>query len=106
MGISREALRKKTKSMVNNDVIIPWRLCVAGGWLDQPWVSEVTKGGVVVMNVAHHNGFKNRSGLATSSRSTALKLWGRGNVPRHLENEEIAKLVFGAENPPGTKYGV
>ena len=103
---NQNATRKEKVSTVNADEDIPWRLCMGGGWLDQPWVSKVMGGGVIVMNVAHHPRFKNRSGLATSSRSTVLKLWENGKVPSHLGNAEIAKLVFGAENPPGTKYGM
>lgn len=86
--------------------MFPWRLCISGGWLDQPWVSKVMRGGVIVMNVGHHPEFKNAAGLATSSRNVALKLWSNGKIPGHLNNEEVAKLVFGAENPPGTKYGM
>jgi hypothetical protein len=46
--------------------------------------------------------FNGRSGLATSSRNLGIRIWGDmypdGNP---LEN---AKILFGAENPPGTQY--
>jgi hypothetical protein len=46
--------------------------------------------------------FNDRSGLATSSRKVGIKIWG----DRYPEGdaEENAKLLFGAENPPGKKY--
>eukprot|EP01050_Picozoa_sp_SAG11_P012080 SAG11_NODE_1320_length_5208_cov_5.188687_7_plen_260_part_00 len=47
----------------------PWRICLAGGWLDQPWVSQITPGPVIVVNVHPHDQFKTRSGLATSTRT-------------------------------------
>jgi hypothetical protein len=46
--------------------------------------------------------FNNRSGLATSSRDVGIKIWG----DRYPDGDPIqnAKILFGAENPPGTKY--
>jgi len=46
--------------------------------------------------------FNDRSGLATSSRKAGIELWGdRYPVGDHQRN---AKLLFGAENPPGKEY--
>ena len=28
----------------------PFRICLAGGWLDQPWMSKIAPGPVVVLN--------------------------------------------------------
>ena len=80
----------------------PYRLCLAGGWIDQPWVSEIHPGSVVVAQIWPTMDFDYRSGLATSSRDCAIKLWGS----RYPDGDplENAKLLFGAENPPGTKY--
>lgn len=47
----------------------PWRICLAGGWLDQPWVSQICPGSCIVVNVHPHEQFKTRSGLATSTRT-------------------------------------
>ena len=46
--------------------------------------------------------FNDRSGLATSSRKVGIKIWG----DRYPDGdpEENAKILFGAENPPGKKY--
>jgi hypothetical protein len=46
--------------------------------------------------------FNNRSGLATSSREIGIRIWG----DRYPEGDplENAKILFGAENPPGKDY--
>eukprot|EP00656_Telonema_subtile_P039845 TRINITY_DN44928_c0_g1_i2.p1 TRINITY_DN44928_c0_g1~~TRINITY_DN44928_c0_g1_i2.p1 ORF type:complete len:262 (+),score=51.25 TRINITY_DN44928_c0_g1_i2:175-960(+) len=36
----------------------PWRVCLAGGWLDQPWVSSISPGSTIVVNVKAHPKFK------------------------------------------------
>ncbi|MCX6224953.1 MAG: hypothetical protein NTV01_09450 [Bacteroidia bacterium] len=74
----------------------PYRICIAGGWMDQPWVSEVHPGSVVVAQIWPTIDFNDRSGMATSSRRVAIELWGnqlpKGNPLRN------AQLLFGAEN--------
>lgn len=81
---------------------LPYRLCLAGGWVDQPWVSTVHPGFVVVAQIWPTMNFNDRSGLATSSRKVALELWG-DRIPAG-DPVRNALLLFGAENPPGTKY--
>jgi hypothetical protein len=80
----------------------PYRLCLAGGWMDQPWVSEVHPGPVVVAQIRPTIDFNDRSGLATSSRNIGIRLWG-DRYPEG-DHEHNARLLFGAENPPGKKY--
>lgn len=81
---------------------MPFRVCLAGGWMDQPWVSEIAPGSVVVARLHPTMTFMDRAGMATSTRRAAQKFWS-GRFPDRGD-EEIAKLLFGAENPPGTKY--
>jgi len=82
----------------------PWRICLAGGWLDQPWVSSVFPGSVIVVNIKPHPMFKVRSGLATSTRQAGIKLWGRGlKPPKDTPPLLLARMLFGAENPPGVQ---
>jgi len=80
----------------------PYRLCIAGGWIDQPWVSEIHSGSVVVAQIWPTMDFNDRSGLATSSRSVGIKLWG-DRYPDG-DHEQNARMLFGAENPPGKEY--
>jgi cytidyltransferase-like protein len=100
--IPEEGLPARSSSQSKKDLKLPYRLCLAGGWLDQPWVSEVHSGPCVVAQVWPDYDFNDRSGMATSSRKIAMELWGN-KIP---EGDQIrnAKLLFGAENPPGSEY--
>jgi cytidyltransferase-like protein len=100
--IPEPGLPARSSSGTKRDMRFPYRLCLAGGWIDQPWVSEIHSGSVVVAQIWPTMDFNNRSGLATSSRDFGIKIWGdRYPDGNPLEN---AKILFGAENPPGTKY--
>ncbi|HLN56591.1 MAG TPA: adenylyltransferase/cytidyltransferase family protein [Bacteroidales bacterium] len=100
--IPEPGLPERSSSGTKRNMRFPYRLCLAGGWLDQPWVSKVYPGPVIVAQIWPTMEFDNRSGLATSSREVAIRLWGDrypdGNAA------ENARLLFGAENPPGREY--
>lgn len=100
--IPEPGLPDRSSSGIKRDLQFPYRICIAGGWMDQPWVSEVYPGSVVVVQIWPTIEFNDRAGMATSSRKIALELWGE-KIP---EGDPIrnAKLLFGAENPPGSKY--
>jgi cytidyltransferase-like protein len=100
--IPEPGLPARSSSETKREMRFPYRLCLAGGWIDQPWVSEIYPGSVVVAQIWPTMDFNNRSGLATSSRELAIKIWG----DRYPEGDPVqnAKILFGAENPPGTKY--
>jgi cytidyltransferase-like protein len=100
--IPEPGLPERSSSGTKRNMRFPYRLCLAGGWLDQPWVSEVFPGPVIVAQIWPETDFDNRSGLATSSREVALKLWGN----RYPDGDPLtnARLLFGAENPPGSRY--
>jgi cytidyltransferase-like protein len=100
--IPEPGLPPRSSSGTKRDLQFPYRICIAGGWMDQPWVSEIYPGSVVVAQLWPTIEFNGRAGMATSSREVALELWG-GKIPKGdpLSN---AKLLFGAENPPGCSY--
>jgi cytidyltransferase-like protein len=100
--IPEEGLPVRSSSGTKKELRFPYRLCLAGGWMDQPWVSEVYPGSAVVAQIWPTLDFNMRSGLATSSRDVGIKIWG----DRYPDGDPIqnAKILFGAENPPGTKY--
>ena len=80
---------------------IPYRVEICGGWLDQPSVNSLCSGSVITMSIEPTIEFNDKSGMATSSRKTAIKMW-QTHIP--LGNrEELAKLLFCVENPPGSK---
>jgi cytidyltransferase-like protein len=80
---------------------MPYRIDVAGGWLDQPWVSEKYPGPVITISLEPEVEFNERSGMATSTRNKALDLWGP-RLPAG-DPERLAKILFAVDNPPGTK---
>lgn len=100
--IPETGLPARSSSQSKKDLKFPYRLCLAGGWMDQPWVSAIHPGACVVAQIWPDYDFNDRSGMATSSRKVARELWG-DNFPQG-DQVRNAKLLFGAENPPGSEY--
>lgn len=100
--IPEPGLPVRSSSATKREMRFPYRICIAGGWMDQPWVSRIYPGSAIVAQLWPTIDFNDRSGMATSSRKIALELWG-GKIPEGdpLRN---ARLLFGAENPPDSKY--
>ncbi|USO00359.1 MAG: adenylyltransferase/cytidyltransferase family protein [Phycisphaeraceae bacterium] len=80
--------------------VVPYRLDLAGGWLDQPYVSALCPGPVVNISLEPTHEFNQRSGMASSTRKAAIGLWGP-RLPAD-DREKLAKTIFAVENPPGT----
>ncbi len=80
---------------------IPFRIDVAGGWLDQPFVSKYYPGPVITISLEPTVDFNDRSGMASSTRRSAIDLWGP-RLPAG-DPEKLAKILFCYDNPPGTK---
>jgi hypothetical protein len=80
---------------------IPYRIDLAGGWLDQPFVSKHYPGSVVTISIEPIIEFNERSGMASSTRRAAIDLWGPRIPPGDYEKH--AKTLFCYDNPPGTK---
>jgi cytidyltransferase-like protein len=80
---------------------IPYRIDLAGGWLDQPFVSRFYPGAVLTVSIEPTIEFNERSGMASSTRRKAIDLWGprlpAGNC------EKLARILFAYDNPPGTR---
>jgi len=91
---STTALRQECK--------IPYRIDLAGGWIDQPYVSRYASGSVITICIEPDYEFNDRSGMSTSSRKKAIELW-HTDIPDG-DKEKLAKTLFCFENPPGTKY--
>jgi cytidyltransferase-like protein len=100
--IPEPGLPARSSSETKKVLRFPYRLCLAGGWMDQPWVSGINPGPVVVAQIWPELDFNDRSGLATSSRNAGIQIWGDKYPDGN--HEQNAKLLFGAENPPGKKY--
>lgn len=78
---------------------IPHRLALAGGWIDQPFVSKLNPeppGSMVVVSLEPNIWLMDRCGMASGTRKVALQIWGR-----ELPNRPPADLVrelYRAEN--------
>lgn len=81
---------------------IPFRIDLAGGWLDQPFVSTHYPGSVLTLSIEPTVEFNERSGMASSTRNTAIELWGTRLPLAPLE--KTARMLFCCDNPPGTKH--
>jgi len=80
---------------------IPYRIDLAGGWLDQPWVSKYYPGPVITISIEPTIEFNDRSGMSTSTRKKAVELW-QHQIPEG-DKEKLAKILFSYENSPGKK---
>ena len=83
------------------DVIgaVPYRLALAGGWIDQPFVSRHNPdapGSMVVVGVEPTFWYLERAGIATGTRKIALELWN-GTLPDRPP-AELVKELYAAEN--------
>ena len=81
-----------------SDVIsqIPYRLALAGGWIDQPFVSRYDPdppGSMVVVSVEPVNHYMDRSGIATSTRKVAIRRWG-GRLPDGDPTQLMRELYY------------
>ncbi len=94
-------LTARSTTALRNVCTIPYRIDIAGGWLDQPWVSKHYPGAVITVSIEPTVEFNERSGMASSTRRKAIELWGP-RLPSG-DYEKLAKILFCYDNPPGTK---
>jgi cytidyltransferase-like protein len=100
--LPHENLPWRSTTSLRENCRIPYRIDLAGGWLDQRMVSLLYPGPVLTVSVEPDYEFNDRSGMATSSRKKAIELWYVG-IPAG-NRETLAKTLFCFENPPGTEY--
>jgi hypothetical protein len=88
---------------------LPYRLALAGGWIDQPFVSRLDPqppGSMVVAGLQPTFRFMERAGMATSTRNVASRLWnGRlpDRAPADLVRELYAEENRGRGDPSGSQ---
>ena len=100
--LPHSGLPTRSTTMLRRECRIPYRIDLAGGWLDQPFVSSCYPGPVLTISIEPEYEFNDRSGMSTSSRKKAIELW-QTDIPEG-DKEKLAKTLFCFENPPGTKY--
>ena len=89
---STTSLRKGVKSH------LPYRVDIAGTWIDQPYVSEHGAGWALTVSIEPTEEFMERGGMSTSTRNAARKIWPY-ELPNYNE-EMMARLLFCFENDP------
>ena len=80
---------------------MPYRIDLAGTWIDQPYVSKFYPGFAITASLEPTIEFNERSGMATSTRKKAIELWN-DHLPME-KPEKLAKTLFRYDNDPGTK---
>jgi hypothetical protein len=78
---------------------IPYRLALAGGWIDQPFMSRLNPdpcGAMVVVGLQPVNFYMERCGMATGTRNIARSLW-QDELPQRPAADLVREL-YAAEN--------
>jgi cytidyltransferase-like protein len=100
--IPQAGLPPRSTTALRSECHIPYRLDLAGGWLDQPFVSKYFPGAVLTISIEPDIEFNNRSGMSGSTRKKAVQLW-QTDIPDG-DPHILAHTLFCVENPPGTGY--
>jgi cytidyltransferase-like protein len=109
LGIEYKVLRRvphanlpvRSTTTMRKETPMPYRIDLAGTWIDQPYVSKYHPGWAITASIEPTIEFNERSGMATSTRKKAIELW---NDQLPMENpEKLAKVLFRYDNDPGTK---
>jgi hypothetical protein len=88
---------------------LPYRLALAGGWIDQPFISKLNPqkvGSMVVVAIHPTLRFMDRAGMATGTRKVMAKLWGSklpAGVPAELVRTLYAEENRGKTDPSGSQ---
>jgi hypothetical protein len=79
---------------------LPYRLQLAGGWIDQPFMSAGNPeppGSMVVVSLQPVVRYMDRCGMATGTRLVARKLWG-DELPADRTPASLVRELYAAEN--------
>ncbi len=101
-GNHTQACKPRSTTALRTVQQLPYRIDLAGGWLDQPFVSKHHPGSVITLSIEPTVEFNERSGMASSTRRTAIDLWG--NRLPHDDLEKTTRILFCCDNPPGSDY--
>jgi cytidyltransferase-like protein len=108
LGIEYKVLRRiphanlpvRSTTSLRKETPIPYRIDLAGTWIDQPYVSKYCPGWAITTSIEPTIEFNERSGMATSTRKKAIEMWN-DHLP--MDNpEKLAKILFRYDNDPGT----
>lgn len=80
---------------------LPYRIDLAGTWIDQPYISKFHPGWAITLSLEPIVEYNERCGMSTSTRNAAKKIW-----PHSLplgKPEKLAEMLFKYENDPGSE---
>lgn len=99
--VPEEGLEARSTTSIRNTVPcqLPYRLDLAGTWIDQPYVSRYYPGWAITISLEPTMEFETRCGMSTSTRNAMKKFWPY-QLPDY-DPEMTAKLAFCFENEPG-----
>lgn len=98
--IPQQGLPVRSTTLLRQECRIPYRVELCGGWMDQKKVNALSPGAVITMSIEPTIEFNDKSGMGTSSRKKAIEMW-QCQIPAG-DRQELARLLFCMENPPGT----
>lgn len=93
--------RSTTALRTEGNCTLPYRIDLAGTWIDQPYVSKHHPGWAITVSLEPIIEYNERCGMSTSTRNAAKKIW-----PHYLpleKPEKLAEILFKFENTPGSK---
>jgi cytidyltransferase-like protein len=99
--IPHDNLPSRSTTSLRSVKPMPYRIDLAGTWIDQPYVSKYWPGWAITASIEPTIEFNERSGMATSTRKKAIELWN-DHLPME-KPEKLAKTLFRYDNDPGTK---
>lgn len=88
-------LPSRSTTALRQECTMPFRIDLAGGWLDQPFVGKYSKGPVITISIEPTIEFNERSGMASSTRRKAIELWHTDIPPG--DKEKLSKTLFSYE---------
>jgi hypothetical protein len=97
--LAKGSMRQAPETLADVIGHIPYRLALAGGWIDQPFVSRLNPkppGAMVVVAIEPTFRAMDRSGLATGTREIASRRWN-GRLPARPPADLVREL-YAAEN--------
>lgn len=92
--------RSTTAIRTGGNCALPYRIDLAGTWIDQPYVSKFNPGWAITLSLEPIIEYNERCGMSTSTRNAAKKIW-----PHYLpldKPEKLAEILFKFENTPGS----
>ena len=93
--------RSTTAIRSSDNCTLPYRIDLAGTWIDQPYVSKYYPGWAITLSLEPIIEYNERCGMSTSTRNAAKSIW-----PYYLPLEspsKLAEILFKFENEPGSE---